>query len=112
MKKNTLKSVVLLVFILLLWFFPLMARADQFYCIPLDSSKGYICNPVDFELRTFNGETSTEQTGSLITITSGHKFRCYKKGDKWECAPFDKGAVLLENQHDCNCDNSNWYRLN
>ena len=106
MKKKIIECLLLLaLFIAILLFYPCLAKAETFYCTPLDSHRGYICLPVDFELREFDtGEMSEEKYGNGIMITSTHKFRCYKNGKEWKCLPFDKDAVLLEDKHECNCN--------
>lgn len=62
-----------------------------FYCTI--QGDGYFCKTVGFEIKEFpNKETFVNE-----------KYGCFevKGAYKWSCQPFDKGAILLEEAHEC-----------
>ena len=78
--------------------------AGLFYCLPMGENDkkgefhpdgGYVCKPVDFELRYF------EHQGINTKVSVPYRCIPYGKLGDIVCLTFPKGAILLEEQKDC-----------
>lgn len=79
-----------------------------YYCIP--QGPEYNCVPIDPDrIQRFSSSQSDCVTNDCtFKSLTKEPYKCDKVKNKWECKPFDKGAILMEPQHDCPSGSPNW----
>jgi hypothetical protein len=75
----------------------------EYYCT-LNKDDSYTCKKVDFEIREFRPDS--KDAFIIITKELQTKYKCFPKGNEWNCTPFDKGAIILDIPKECPSDSS------